>query len=129
MNHTPGPWKIADDGITVYSKKTYGAVAVLAPYKTFMDEDSPHHGNAKLITLAPSMHKAFLQLQIQLKQQEELLKDKKIALTMDYVHGRCCKMVVWKEGKQLWIRNTWYDHSDYDLEQLLERCGFTQEGK
>ena len=47
-----------------------------------------------------------------------------IALAMDYVHGRACKMVVFKEPDgTLWINKTWYDHSDEQLKSLLVACG------
>jgi hypothetical protein len=42
-----------------------------------------------------------------------------IAINMDYVKGRACKMVVWREGTTLYIRNSWYDHMDEQLRELL----------
>jgi len=43
-------------------------------------------------------------------------------VTMDYVHGRACKMRVTEKDGKLYIPDTWFDHSDTDLEQLLEVC-------
>jgi hypothetical protein len=42
------------------------------------------------------------------------------AVNMDYVHGRACKMFARREkdGKIV-IGNSWYDHRDDQLEQLL----------
>jgi len=45
--------------------------------------------------------------------------DSRYPLSMDYVHGRACKMTVYaKEGKLL-IDDAWYDHTDYQLQRLL----------
>ncbi len=44
----------------------------------------------------------------------------RIALDMDYVSGRACKMVVFKEEGKLYIRKNWYDHTDTQLKLLLE---------
>lgn len=48
--------------------------------------------------------------------------DNYIALDMDYVKGRACKMVVCrrKEGK-LTITDNWYDHTDRIFQQLLDQ--------
>lgn len=43
----------------------------------------------------------------------------RIALDMDYVHGRGCKMVVIRENDNLFIRPAWYDHTQQDLNELL----------
>lgn len=50
-------------------------------------------------------------------------KDKGIAISMDYVHGRACKMVVWREGDDLFVRPEWFDHSRSQLEKLLGEFG------
>lgn len=42
-------------------------------------------------------------------------------LSMDYVHGRACKMHVWKEGDDLFINRSWYDHSSTQFNALLAR--------
>jgi hypothetical protein len=43
----------------------------------------------------------------------------KIKLDMDYVSGRACKMVVWEKDGKLIISDSWYDHTDKQLKQLL----------
>lgn len=47
-------------------------------------------------------------------------EDKQFALDMDYVKGRACKMTVFREGKRLFIRAPWYDHTDMRLKILLK---------
>ncbi len=42
-----------------------------------------------------------------------------IVIDMDYVDGRACKMIVFKENDKLYIRNSWYDHMDEQLRELL----------
>ena len=49
--------------------------------------------------------------------------DEDIAISMDYVNGRSCKMNVFKKDGKLFIRDDWYDHSTEDLRDLLERVG------
>lgn len=44
-------------------------------------------------------------------------------LSMDYVKGCTCKMVVWRNADRLGIRDTWYDHTDRVFKQLLESFG------
>ena len=46
-----------------------------------------------------------------------------LALALDYVHGRACKMSVYREDGDLFISNRWFDHSDSQLAELLERVG------
>jgi hypothetical protein len=47
-----------------------------------------------------------------------------IAASMDYVKGRACKMTVFRaEDGTLTIPDDWYDHSDEQLQQLLEAIG------
>jgi hypothetical protein len=46
-----------------------------------------------------------------------------IVLSMDYVHGRACKFTVWQRNGQLFIRDSWFDHSPYDLQDLLDAVG------
>ena len=41
-------------------------------------------------------------------------------ISMDYVHGRACKMKVFKKDEKLYIPDRWYDHTDYQLNELLE---------
>ena len=54
-------------------------------------------------------------------------RDPRTPLTMDYVRGRACKLTVFKEGKELFIQNFWYDHSDEQLKELLEAIGVSVE--
>ena len=45
-------------------------------------------------------------------------------IMMDYVQGRAVKLSVRRdENNRLWIRSRWYDHSESDLQQLLEAIG------
>ena len=49
--------------------------------------------------------------------------DKHFALDMDYIRGRACKMTVFRkdrEGKEIFIRSPWYDHTDIQLAKLLK---------
>lgn len=48
---------------------------------------------------------------------------KNVALSMDYVGGRACKMVVRRSGDRLEIPDEWFDHSDADLDNLLAPFG------
>ncbi|MGL4233301.1 MAG: hypothetical protein ACRDAM_13965 [Casimicrobium sp.] len=46
------------------------------------------------------------------------------AISMDYVKGRACKFDVHRdENGRLWIYDAWFDHSHYELEELLNRIG------
>jgi hypothetical protein len=53
------------------------------------------------------------------KQMIECNDGRHVALSMDYVDGRACKMVVFRNEKNLEIRDAWYDHSDERFKQLL----------
>ena len=44
-------------------------------------------------------------------------------ISMDYVDGRACKMNVREENGKLVINDSWYDHTDSQLKQLLETFG------
>jgi len=48
---------------------------------------------------------------------------------LDYVKGRSCKMNVTKEDGKLLIRNSWYDHTDSQLSELLEFVGIKNAAK
>lgn len=50
----------------------------------------------------------------------EYKDDKRIALSMDYVQGRACKLTVFRDGDKLYIPNSWYDHSEATHERLVE---------
>jgi hypothetical protein len=59
-----------------------------------------------------------------------LVRDEgRIALNMDYVHGRGCKMTVIREDEKLYIDDRWYDHTDEDLEDLLSAFSIKYEKK
>lgn len=53
------------------------------------------------------------------------LDHKRRVVDMDYVVGRCVKMSVFKDepSGKFFIQKTWYDHSQDDLKQLLDRAG------
>lgn len=44
-------------------------------------------------------------------------------VNMDYIKGRACKIHVWKEGDSLHIADSWYDHTDTQLWELLNCVG------
>ena len=46
-----------------------------------------------------------------------------VAVCMDYVNGRSIKFSVKRIGGRHVIHNRWYDHSDDELRDLLERVG------
>lgn len=48
---------------------------------------------------------------------------------MDYIRGRACKMNVWKEGGRFYIRDSWYDHTDEQLYELLNSFSFADKLK
>ena len=43
-----------------------------------------------------------------------------ISISMDYVHGRACKMNVLRKEGRLEIRDNWYDHTEDQLNKLLD---------
>jgi hypothetical protein len=51
--------------------------------------------------------------------------DARVALDMDYVHGRACKMIVFREDGKLIIADAWYDHTDSQLAALLKEFNIT----
>lgn len=50
-------------------------------------------------------------------------EDGRSTLSMDYVKGRACKMHVRRDGEKLTISDSWYDHTDRILTQLLDKFG------
>lgn len=48
---------------------------------------------------------------------------KDVALSMDYVQGRACKMTVFRDGDRLFVNSPWFDHEDGELAELLSRHG------
>ena len=45
--------------------------------------------------------------------------DSRWALYMDYIHGRSCKVDVFREGDKLFINKNWLDHTDEQLQILI----------
>lgn len=51
-----------------------------------------------------------------------------IRLSYDYLVGRAVKLTVWQdENLDLWVDDTWYDHSDAQLRELLAHVGIIKE--
>ena len=50
-----------------------------------------------------------------------------VALDLDYVQGRACKMTVFRNGDRLEIDDKWFDHTDAELAELLRRFGISRE--
>lgn len=46
---------------------------------------------------------------------------------LDYVRGRACKFNVFNKDGELSIRDSWYDHTDQHLVDLLDHVGITIE--
>lgn len=53
----------------------------------------------------------------------------RIALDMDYVSGRSCKMTVLRDIKtrKLYIPDSWYDHTDRIFSRLLNHFGIQKD--
>ena len=49
--------------------------------------------------------------------------DGRIALSMDYVNGRACKLTVFSDEEKLYISDSWYDHTPEQLDRLLDGIG------
>jgi hypothetical protein len=53
--------------------------------------------------------------------------DKSVAVSLDYIKGRSCKMHVFRAdsttGEKLQIHDNWYDHTDQQLKDLLSSTG------
>ena len=45
-----------------------------------------------------------------------------IVVALDYVKGRCVKFTVFKHNNKFYINDKWYDHTESDLQELLERA-------
>ena len=59
---------------------------------------------------------------------DELLEDVgyiHLALCLDYVKGRSCKMNVYKEDDRLYIHKVWFDHTDEQFLELLKRLNIS----
>ncbi len=55
----------------------------------------------------------------------EIINRGRGGIRMDYVNGRACKFDVRREGERLFIKNRWYDHSDFELRGLLASVGLS----
>lgn len=58
----------------------------------------------------------------------QFASDRHIALSLDYVKGRACKLTVRRDADsdKLYIGGQWFDHSDGALRELLSRVGVTE---
>ena len=54
------------------------------------------------------------------EEAKQFIHEGYIALSMDYVKGRACKMKVWNKDGKLTTNDNWYDHTDRTYKQLLE---------
>jgi len=54
-------------------------------------------------------------------------KDKRIAVDLDYLYGRACKMTVSRSGEGYELPDSWYDHSNSQYNELLKRHGIKKE--
>ena len=49
--------------------------------------------------------------------------DSNIPVSLDYVKGRACKLSVFADEGNLYIRDNWFDHSESQLDLLLSSIG------
>lgn len=69
-------------------------------------------------------HLHFTPMPLTNDEANQLINEKeRIALDMDYVKGRACKMVVWRKNGKLTIHDSWYDHTDKTYDKLLSSFG------
>ncbi len=54
---------------------------------------------------------------------DEYIYDEKIALSVMKIHGRDCRMTVYRSDNSLLIESNWLGHSSEDLQELLNRHG------
>lgn len=59
--------------------------------------------------------------------KEMICMEGRCPLSMDYVHGRACKLTVFKEDNKLFVPPSWYDHTDEQFRNLLEAFGIKLE--
>ena len=59
------------------------------------------------------------------QEAEKLVRadDPSLPVTLDYVKGRSCKFNIHRTPEGLFIRKDWYDHTDSQLQELLDRLG------
>jgi len=50
----------------------------------------------------------------------------RIVFSTDYVRGRACKMTAFRNGDKIEIDDSWYDHSQQQLDELLSRHGIAR---
>lgn len=56
------------------------------------------------------------------EEAKEIIESRR-GINMDYVKGRAVKFWVKKEGDRMFVRDSWYDHSDDQLKELLQSVG------
>lgn len=44
-----------------------------------------------------------------------------VPVSLEYVKGRACKLSVFRQGGKLFINDFWFDHSEDQLLQLIDR--------
>jgi|SRR5882762_6893106 len=47
-------------------------------------------------------------------------------LSMDYINGRSCKMHIFNKDGHLFIHDNWYDHTENQLKELLQKFGLQE---
>lgn len=52
-----------------------------------------------------------------------------VPFSMDYIHGRACKMHLGEKDGRLMAPSMWYDHTDDQYERLLSEFGFSRKAK
>lgn len=66
----------------------------------------------------------YVDNQLETKEAQDIIdvfkKNTRLALSLDYIQGRACKMNVFKEDNKLFINIPWYDHTDKQLKELLK---------
>lgn len=71
-----------------------------------------------------SAKKEILSLQEANEIVNNFLENKAIAVSLDYLYGRACKMTVYRsEGEGYELPDSWYDHSEAQYDELLKRHG------
>jgi hypothetical protein len=54
-------------------------------------------------------------------------EDKRIAISLDYINGRSCKMTIFRSETGYDLPDSWYDHSESQYNELLKRHGIKRE--
>lgn len=64
----------------------------------------------------------FVEGPLPLEEAKEYVRmNGEIAISLDYIRGRACKLVVFRDEDGLWMRGDWFDHSDEALQELVRR--------